>query len=93
MYCSLSEGSRVDFFTLGITIFVRIFSYIYYDQHHGAKRPLHNLSPGDQVALKSDQTSKWSVPGTVVAADQPNRIYLVKLIPLQESSEETDSRY
>ena len=55
----------------------KMSSKAYYDQHHGAKTPLHNISPGDQVALKSDQTSKWSVPGTVVAADQSNRTYLV----------------
>ena len=55
----------------------KMSSKAYYDQHHGAKTPLHNISPGDQVALESDQTSKWSVPGTVVAADQSNRTYLV----------------
>ena len=55
----------------------KMLSKAYYDQHHGAKSPLHNISPGDQVALKSDQTSKWSVPGTVVAADKSNRTYLV----------------
>ena len=55
----------------------KMSSKAYYDQHHVAKTPLQNLSPGDQVALKSDQTSKWSVPGTVAAADQSNRTYLV----------------
>ena len=49
----------------------------YYDRRNGAQTPLQYLSPGDQILLKSDQSSKWSAPGTVVATDRSNRTYLV----------------
>lgn len=55
----------------------KLTSKAYYDRHNGAKTPLTDLSPGDPVLLQSDQTSKWSAPGTVVATDHPHRTYLV----------------
>jgi hypothetical protein len=47
-----------------------------YDRRHGVV-PLSPLKPGDQVLMKTDEDKRWDKQGTVVAADQENRTYLV----------------
>lgn len=53
----------------------KLASKRYFDNHHGAKTPLQDLSPGDQVSLRTGKT--WSTQGHVVAADQQCRAYLI----------------